>query len=293
MAASSDNIKVFWKFISENAGKINWPELQKDIDEKKTENLSESSVLFNEISTLFKKIHTNISFNLRMNIVKITSEELLQKIASKLENDNQPINFVESANKALLRYELILSVEGCLTHTPIVEQIYQTSKDFSFPDDLIVIKFYPPNPLITLSFMFKNVLVGPTLIKYYIKKINNDKLDIMFTVDDNLVKQVIKNQDDIYLLRNSIFVLLETIVGEYSVMFYITNITVIPESAHAKYFASETQNLKQLTSICQDLQQMIPTFKKCKLCHLNENHVSLEDDYCTYCSNVLSNLPST
>lgn len=296
MAQISDKtpqILELWRYVSENASKIDWNMLQRDVAIIRTystiENLdaqhglSDTGLIYKQIFLLFKKINPNISFTLKVGIVPITDLVVIQKI-----KDNTQTN---SQHQAMFRYEIILSADGNSDNFPLIEQIYEESKKFlagnEILDNLIVIKYYPQQPVPMFRITFKNVLLGPTVIKYRIQKIGNEQLDIVFTVDDKIVKQHVTTQQDVYLLRNAFCVFLESLVGEFVVAAHIPRITALPETPHNITYPTEVQYLKPLMSIVQDLTIALPTLKKCEWCQLNENHVELKEtggkNYCPYC----------
>lgn len=275
-------IRELWNYISENLSKINWNILQKDIEIIKNynniENLNESECLYKQIYLLFKNINPDISFTLKNGCYLITDPEFI-------------------INQMMVRHEIILSVGENVNNFPLIEQIYNISKEYNILD-VIVIKYYPQQLNTMMILAFKNVLLEPSVIKYRIQKIGMEQLDIVFTLNDDIIKKHIKSQSDISLLRNTFCIFLESLVSEFVVAIHIPKITILPETPHNITFPMEIKNLKPLTNITQDLQNLLPKFKKCEWCHLNENHSELlsiiknekEKYFCLYCYSCLNQI---
>src|SRR6185437_8291810 len=235
---NKNEINNLWKYVSENAVNIDWTQLHKDIEiikkcpniEDVTEQygISTSGMIYREIFLLFKKINKELSFEIGMKMIPLVDPEIIDKIKfkhqkEKAENGENIENVEIDPNdkkyrRALCRYEIIISANGNYLNFPLVKQICEISKEYTLLDDLLVVKYYPPDIFPVLRVLFKNILLGPSVMKYRLQNISQTqeiKLDLVIAVDDKIIQQHIKTEGDISGLRNGVFLMLENILGEY------------------------------------------------------------------------------
>lgn len=251
-------IKTFWQYVSENIYDVNY------------NNINKNTSIYNQILFLYNKINPDIILYFNINKIHIN-------------------NSITHMFNGLIRYELILSANGKIINFPLIEQIYQISKNYKFPDNWNIIKYYPRHISPIIEIKFKNMILNQNDINYAIREKENNKIEVIFTVSDKITNNYINSFFDVYSLQNECDKLLKYIVGEFILASYFSLTILTPETVYSIDYPNE--NFKQLKYIEYDLQKLLPKFNKCELCYLNENHSDfIEKKYCLYCYNYLYKL---
>lgn len=204
----------------------------------------------------------------------------------------------------ILRFDLEISVSGCLEKFPLVEKVYIAHKDYAIPDDWTIVKFYTrariapednifiptdTGTMISISSMRYRLISlremsGPDTVqsnpiqtnqailddltrvrKAIDPTVSLDSLyDLIIVLEDEFAQTMV-SQDQVYQLRNFIMLWLESQIGEYHTAVSIVRLTIIP-SAGLEQLGQQELSLKNGCYLIPQLQQIIERDSYCGLC---------------------------
>lgn len=237
----------------------------------------------------------------------------------------------------LLRFNLEITVSGNLAKFPLVEQVWQMHKQYEIPDNWTVVKFYsesPANPEDNIFIQFDKTMISVGSVKYVLTKlkdlvstsdsiktqdpiaknieiyhdiasvrsistVNLDNLYDLIIILEDAFADTLQTQDQIYQLRNSVMLWLESQIGEYHSAINIARLTIIPEKGFIQL--SPYQDPKNGCYLISELQEMTAHLDRCCLCELpsinttvtkpayNPEYPYINGFHCEYCLRVLKN----
>lgn len=294
------NVIEFLKYLENILDKITWNELSEcvqlinkihnqtglTIENINTEHgLTEKAEIFKQMFLLYKKIHADLEFYLKVELIPVLDNALINYIDTNGNYNN--------TNKILIRNEFIITSRGNYKILNIIDYIYEQSNNYTFPNGFFIIKYFPAETVLPNVIMFKNAQLPITMLKYFMgETIDHSSLDLIITVDNDFVKQHVLQQNDINTLRNNIVEFLESILGEYYLITKIPRITVIPEYAVGTNELVKN-NLKDIKQITNDIKKYLSEkdLQACAICNINNSNAKLKHFcnklYCNYCYNIL------
>jgi len=270
-------INKFWQYVQDNLPKINEHEaliLARDPDKINAE--SDAYKIYNNMLELGANIYNGVYVNLRVNYINLPSG-VIDLIKNKFGPTVLPI---------LHRFELLITGNGDVNLFPVITQIYETSKLYNLMS-LIPVKFHPHNMITPKHVVYNNFSIQPDNMKYICQKFNKDKLDLIIVLEDEIINTIVKDQKDVYGLRDTFVNYLENLFGEYNTHLYITKFTLIPATLYANKFGME---LKNFTEFYHEIWSLLPTRKICNICKMSDMNITINGDVCNDCKRGIDNL---
>lgn len=339
---SLHHIREFWKFASKNLHLINPNDIAKDSKLLNTiisrgENpkdhylsLTVSTLVYIDLTEKMEAIDSEIEIFTGNDFINFTNYDLAESVPSHLRDYISKL--------VVVRKCLVLSVSGNKDKFLLLDTIRSVSDEFEIPSSWHITIFKQRNAAyrdhILIPFVSGKAF-GVSSIKFGLKSLSefsseivsaiepnpeisiDQQFDLMIILEDELASSL-KSQDDVYTLRNSVFVWLETIIGEYSTSMNIARLTIIPEQGLTEMVRNMGPDGPVLRNSLKNGVYLIPELTtgcdaiQCELCGIQEHHTPLQlhkddgtfkfDDfqhahphireghYCNFCFNLLEKI---
>ena len=259
-------------------------------------------------------------------MIYMTMQEMIEKIDPEIEfmiNTEliKPINIPE--NSFVVKFNLEISASGNVDKFKTVQIVWLAAQEFKLTDTWSINKFCSggsnANELVNISFKDSFISVGS--IRYILRKvsdfptyiqsaiINNKKSEIemcddVFKYDyntDNMYDLMILIENDlgasmteidISILRNSVFVWLEKILGEFHTAINISRLTIIPEQGFDEICTGKDMRskIKNGINLITDLQS-IKCNNECHVCGITDIHTNITEIKDDFSSNLSELIP--
>lgn len=300
-------IRDFWVFVSDNlqhikprsiaddSSKLN-SILNRGEDPKKHYlNLSVSTLVYLELQEKLAEIDADIEVFINTDMIAFQEYTLGDE-------------FKELAEKmAVVRYGLEFSVSGNSEKFLLIEALVSASHDYTLPADWIITSFkqrardYQDYALIPFSKnQFEQTAIGVSAIQFVLKPLTefskevvksinpsivvplDQQFDLLIVIEDQFAV-TLKSQQEVFMLRNSVFVWLEHILGEYNTARNIARLTIIPEQGLTQMVKGMSPNegaalraaLRNGVYLIPELTEKINPMRECLLCGIREIHTAL------------------
>lgn len=322
---TDDLIADFWIYFLENAGKMNYTDLQKDSGRIAAASqdpmshvfaLTESGVIYATLIHRAAKIHPHILPEISIQVIPVQDHPLLVvKMDQKALQNTPGAEGVDptKAKKCFVRFNLHLGARGDVTVFPLVERMYQIYHELSnrpiTTDDWLVTRFVPgrDSKQASLYVHYKQFVIDHLIFKYRLHVIPSadpkkpGELDLVIVMQDRYADQMIQCQEDISLMHSAILDMIEQLVGEKILATVITHFTFLPARLHTQQYQLMDEHLRPLADILEDLNNMLPETKGCLICGMTDVNVDLKEFedmeiekglYCPYCYATIKRLVS-
>lgn len=248
----SENIQNFWQFVQDNVAKL------------ETES-SMTNYILDQLQSLLLKINNDLVLDIKPTIIKMKN--------LNLGLDQKYLKYTKKM--IICRYNLEFSDRNS-NNSDLLQQLLTASEEYNIPYGWCVVSGITPKfnndkkTTDNIFVPFKSTFIGVSSWKYIVNNLDNDKLDVIILLNSDITN-LVKTQDDVYLLNTNFIEWLEQLLGEYHVKNTIESFTLVPIIA----LDQESKTIpKDGCYFISDILQRLPPSKKCSLCFISEHNAT-------------------
>lgn len=279
----TEKIKKFWRFMSDNLhnvdmssitlNKINGLDIEPEVAKLR------SNKIFEEIKNLYWNIDESINLSVSSDIV-----ELNEDISKKIIKNN---SMSEKAKVVLLRY-IIEIIAAKKENINLINQIYEISRDYFLPDNVMIVKFITPRA-VKFEFEIGSIMFNDENVSYFFNVIKTDPIEIMpyIVVEEGSLKYLLSIENGIKTLTNNLRKYFILLIGEYAFFKYLKPMSIVDIKLYEIFPSMKDHIIKKISESFYNEFYSLIDVNHCSWCNLSSFHTIIrKNKLCPYCFDV-------